>query len=64
MAEGKRQTSIADACDKEARPRTVQYITRFVYRNGIPLNVARSKSFRLMLEVGNYGPHLMAPSYK
>ena len=59
-----RQTSINDACDKEARARTIQYIARFFYMNGIAFNVARSKSFKLMLEaVGNYGPYLKAPSY-
>ncbi|XP_004499641.1 uncharacterized protein [Cicer arietinum] len=60
----KRQTSIIDTCDKEARARTVQYIARFFYTNEIAFSVARSKSFKLMLEeVGNYDLHLKPPSY-
>ncbi|RDY02391.1 hypothetical protein CR513_14151, partial [Mucuna pruriens] len=60
----RRQTSINDACQKDARARTIQYIARFFYTNGIPFNVARSNSFKLMIEaIGNYGPHLKSPSY-
>lgn len=59
-----RQTNINDAADKEARDKTVQYIARFFYTNGIAFNVARSKHFKLMLEaVGNYGPFMKPPSY-
>ena len=39
LGKAKRQTSINDACDKEARARTVEYIARCFYRNGIPFNV-------------------------
>ncbi|XP_050908071.1 uncharacterized protein LOC127121659 [Lathyrus oleraceus] len=56
--------SLNDACDKEARARTVQYIARFVYTCGIAFNVANAKAFKLMLEaVGSYGPHLKLPSF-
>lgn len=55
-AEKLRQTSINDACDKEARVRTIQYIARFFYRAGISFNVANLKCFKLMVEaIGNYG---------
>ncbi|KAG5121908.1 hypothetical protein GLYMA_14G145100v4 [Glycine max] len=48
----------------EAIDRAVQYIARFFFRNGIPFNVAKSKSFKLMIEaIGTYGPHLKPPSY-
>ncbi|XP_061355258.1 uncharacterized protein LOC133299790 [Gastrolobium bilobum] len=61
---GERQTSINDACDKEARARTIQYIEKFLVTNGIPFNVVRSRSFRLMVEaIGNYGPRLKVSSY-
>ena len=64
LGKAKRQASINDACDKEARARTVQYIARCFYRNSIPFNVVRTKSFKLMIEaIGNYGPHLKVPSY-
>lgn len=64
LGKAKKQTSINDACDKEARARTVQYIERFLCRNGIAFNVVKSKSFKLMVEaIGNYGPHLKVPSY-
>ncbi|XP_057444668.1 uncharacterized protein LOC130736914 [Lotus japonicus] len=64
LTKAKKQTSMIDACNKKARARTIQYIARFFIRNSIPFNVVRSKSFKLMLEVvGNYGPHLRAPSY-
>ncbi|XP_061376093.1 uncharacterized protein LOC133318146 [Gastrolobium bilobum] len=60
----KKQTSINNACDKEAMARTIQYIERFLCTNGLPFNVVRSRSFKLMIEaVGNYGPHLKPPSY-
>ena len=49
---------------KIQRDRAVQYIARFFFRNGIPFNVAKSKSFKLMIEaIGTYGPHLKPPSY-
>ncbi|RDX69606.1 hypothetical protein CR513_51253, partial [Mucuna pruriens] len=64
LGKNKRQTSINDAYQKEARAKTIQYIARFFYRNGIPFNVTRSNSFKLMIEaVGNYGSHLKSPSY-
>ncbi|CAH9076630.1 unnamed protein product [Cuscuta epithymum] len=64
LGKAKRQTSINDACDKEARARTIQYIERFLCRNGIAFNVVKSKGFKLMVEaIGNYGPHLKPPSY-
>ncbi|KAK4285022.1 hypothetical protein QN277_001773 [Acacia crassicarpa] len=63
-SKGKRQTSLNDACDKEARGRTIQYIERFLCTNGIPFNVVRSKSFKYMVQaIGNYGPNLKLPSY-
>ncbi|RDY10418.1 hypothetical protein CR513_05051, partial [Mucuna pruriens] len=50
LGKNKRQTSINDACQK--------------YGNEISFNVARSNSFKLMIEIiGNYGPHLKPPSY-
>ncbi|RDX65806.1 hypothetical protein CR513_55501, partial [Mucuna pruriens] len=39
-----RQTSINDACQKDGRARTIQYIARFFYRNRDPFNVVRSNS--------------------
>nr|KYP42636.1 hypothetical protein KK1_035966 [Cajanus cajan] len=58
------QTSLNNACTKEARARVIQYIAHFFYRNGIAFNVARSKSFKLMVEaIGTYGPHLKPPIY-
>lgn len=65
LGKAKRQTSIYDPCDKEARAIAIQYIQRFLCTNGIPFNVVRSKSFKLMVEaIGNYGPHLKVPSYR
>ncbi|XP_058755022.1 uncharacterized protein LOC131628172 [Vicia villosa] len=59
-----KQTSLNDACDKKARASCCQYIARFFYRNGIAFNVAKSKSFKLMVEaIGMYGAHLKPPSY-
>ncbi|CAI8594946.1 unnamed protein product [Vicia faba] len=59
-----KDTSINDACDKEARARTIQYIGRFFYTCGVAFNVAHARAFKLMLEaVGSYGPHLKPPSY-
>ncbi|KAK4259931.1 hypothetical protein QN277_006209 [Acacia crassicarpa] len=64
LGKNTKQTSINDACDKEARDRTCQYIAQFFYRNGIAFNVARTKSFKLMVDtIGNYGKHLKPPSY-
>ncbi|CAI8597137.1 unnamed protein product [Vicia faba] len=59
-----KDTSINDACDKEARARTIRYIGRFFYTYGVAFNVANARAFKLMLEaVGSYGPHLKPPSY-
>ena len=59
-----KDTSINDACDKEARARTIQYIGRFFYTCGVAFNVANARAFKLMLEVvGSYGSHLKPPSY-
>ncbi|RZC29160.1 hypothetical protein D0Y65_000946 [Glycine soja] len=59
-----RQSSVNETYNKAARDRAVQYIARFFFRNGIPFNVAKSKSFKLMIEaIGTYGPHLKPPSY-
>ncbi|KAG5621849.1 hypothetical protein H5410_007067 [Solanum commersonii] len=61
-----RQTNIKDSCDKEARAMTIQKVARFFYDNGIPFNVARSKSFKEAIEaVGReewvkYGTSIMA----
>ncbi|KAK4253278.1 hypothetical protein QN277_010602 [Acacia crassicarpa] len=61
---GKKQTSINDACDKEARGKTIQYVERFLCANGIPFNVVRSKSFKYMVQaIGNHDPNLKLPSY-
>nr|KYP70095.1 hypothetical protein KK1_009303 [Cajanus cajan] len=55
-----KQTSLNDTCNKKPRARVVQYIARFFIRNGIPFNVAPSKSFKLMVEaIGTYDPHLV-----
>ncbi|XP_050897241.1 uncharacterized protein LOC127104069 [Lathyrus oleraceus] len=59
-----KDTSLNDDCDKEARARTIQYTTRFVYTCGITFNVENAKAFKLMLEaVESYGPHLKPPSF-
>ncbi|RZB75263.1 hypothetical protein D0Y65_033937 [Glycine soja] len=59
-----RQSSVNETYNKVARDRAVQYIARFFFRNGIPFNVAKSKSFKLMIEaIGTYSPHLKPPSY-
>ncbi|KAG4927439.1 hypothetical protein GLYMA_19G103700v4 [Glycine max] len=59
-----RQSSVNETYNKAARDRAVQYIARFFFRNGIPFNVAKSKSLKLMIEaIGTYGPHLKPPSY-
>ncbi|XP_040873455.1 uncharacterized protein [Glycine max] len=59
-----RQSSVNETYNKATRDRAVQYIARFFFRNGIPFNVAKSKSFKLMIEaIGTYGPHLKPPSY-
>lgn len=59
-----KDTILNDACDKEARARTVRYIARFVYTCGIAFNVANAKSFKLMLEVvGSYDPYLKPPNF-
>lgn len=51
------------ASDRKARARVVQYVVRFLVTNGIPFNVVRSESFKLMIEaIGNYGPYLKVPS--
>ncbi|GKV13629.1 hypothetical protein SLEP1_g24618 [Rubroshorea leprosula] len=58
-----RQSSIKDS-NKELRAETIQYIARFFYQNGISFNVARSESFKLMVEaIGQYGKNLKPPSY-
>ncbi|KAI5403024.1 Exocyst complex component S3A [Lathyrus oleraceus] len=59
-----KDTSINDACDKEARARTLQYIARFVCTCRVAFNVANAKAFKLILEaVGSYGPHLKPLSF-
>ncbi|KAL5145418.1 hypothetical protein HKD37_06G015463 [Glycine soja] len=59
-----RQTSVNESYNKASRDRAVQYIARFFFRNGIAFNVAKSKSFKLMIQaIGTYGPHLKPPSY-
>ncbi|KAL5165834.1 Protein FAR1-RELATED SEQUENCE 5 [Glycine soja] len=59
-----RQTSVNESYNKASRDRAVQYIARFFFRNGIAFNVAKSKSFKLMIQaIGIYGPHLKPPSY-
>ncbi|KAL5154147.1 hypothetical protein HKD37_19G053563 [Glycine soja] len=59
-----RQTSVNESYNKASRDKAVQYIARFFFRNGITFNVAKSKSFKLMIQtIGTYGPHLKPPSY-
>ncbi|KAG4943919.1 hypothetical protein JHK84_047983 [Glycine max] len=59
-----RQKSVNESYNKASRDRAVQYISRFFFRNGIAFNVAKSKSFKLMIEaIGTYGSHLKPPSY-
>ncbi|GKU89252.1 hypothetical protein SLEP1_g3416 [Rubroshorea leprosula] len=58
-----RQSSIKDS-NKELRAETIQYIARFFYQNGISFNVARSESFKLMVEaIEQYGKNLKPPNY-
>ncbi|RZB52142.1 hypothetical protein D0Y65_048538 [Glycine soja] len=50
-----RQTSVNESYNKASRDRAVQYIARFFFRNGIAFNVAKSKSFKLMIQaIGIY----------
>ncbi|KAH7681554.1 Ribonuclease H-like protein [Dioscorea alata] len=57
------ETSMNDACDKEARAQTIQYIARFFYQVGITFDAANSDSFKMMVEaIGRYGPNLKPPS--
>ncbi|XLS61301.1 hypothetical protein HN51_015529, partial [Arachis hypogaea] len=59
-----RQQNIKEACNKEVVRRVHQYIARWFYQAGIPLNPVRLKSFQEMLwAVGSFGPNLPAPSY-
>jgi hypothetical protein len=46
-----RQTSVNDACHKEARARTIQYIARFFYQAGIAFNIAHLESFQRWLKL-------------
>ncbi|GKV34247.1 hypothetical protein SLEP1_g42637 [Rubroshorea leprosula] len=58
-----RQSSIKDS-NKDLRVETIQYIAQFFYQNGISFNVARSESFKLMVEaIGQYGKNLKPPNY-
>ncbi|XP_024632201.1 uncharacterized protein [Medicago truncatula] len=60
---GKRKQTNMKDFDKKARETANQYIARFFYLNGIAFNVAKSKSFKLMVEaIGQYGPKLKPPS--
>ncbi|GKV34245.1 hypothetical protein SLEP1_g42635 [Rubroshorea leprosula] len=57
------QSSIKDS-NKDLRAETIQYIAQFFYQNGISFNVARSESFKLMVEaIGQYGQNLKPPSH-
>nr|KYP36860.1 hypothetical protein KK1_041992 [Cajanus cajan] len=59
-----RQTSLNDTCNQEAKVRVVQCIFPTFIGKRIAFNVARSKSFKLMVEtIGTYGPYLNPPSY-
>ncbi|XP_020997317.2 uncharacterized protein LOC107485690 [Arachis duranensis] len=59
-----RQQNIKEACNKEAVRRVHQYIARWFYQAGIPLNPVKLKSFQEMLcAVGSFGPNLPAPNY-
>ncbi|KAJ1425603.1 Zinc finger, BED-type [Sesbania bispinosa] len=59
-----RQTSIREACDKEAKARVHRYIARFWYQAGLSFNLIKMKSFQEMVTaIGSYGPHLPVPSY-
>ena len=44
------QTSINDACDKEARAHIIQYIARFFYQVGLVSNALNSDNFKMMVE--------------
>jgi len=58
-----KQTNVKEF-DKEAREKANQYIAHFFYLNGIAINVAKSKSYKLMVEaIDQYCPHLKPPSY-
>ncbi|CAI8601124.1 unnamed protein product [Vicia faba] len=58
----KKQSRIKDGYGKEAIGRTFEYIAQCFYRNGIPFNVAKSKSLKLMVEaISNHGTHLKPP---
>lgn len=55
----KRQQSIVDACDKEAKEKTIQYIVRFFYQSDIHFNPMRLDCIRWMLEaIGRYARNL------
>lgn len=59
-----KKTTIRDACDKETRQTTCQYIARFYNRAGIPLNAVRYKEFDLMIDsIGRHGSDLKPPSF-
>ncbi|KAL4394702.1 hypothetical protein AHAS_Ahas02G0178400 [Arachis hypogaea] len=64
LLEKLRHQNIKEACNKEAVRRVHQYIARWFYQVGIPLNPVKLKSFQDMLwAVENFGPNLPAPSY-
>ncbi|KAL5144536.1 hypothetical protein HKD37_06G014813 [Glycine soja] len=64
LGKTRRQTSVNESYNKATRDRAIQYIVHFFFRNEITFNVAKSKSFKLMIEaIDTYGPHLKPSSY-
>lgn len=66
-ARGKKQTCMEQfnsKVTKEDRERCNEYISDFFYSNGIPFNVAKSRSFEVMVEaIEQIGPGHIGPSY-
>jgi hypothetical protein len=59
-----KQPTIESRLKKDERKKVSQYIVRWVYQAGIPLNTLKMKSFKTMVEaIGQFGPGLRAPSY-
>ena len=59
-----RQSTIREACDKEARDRVNQYIARWFYQAGFSFNAVKLKSFQHMIEaIGAYGLGLRGSTY-
>jgi hypothetical protein len=49
---------------KEAKQIVDDHVANFLYENKIPLDVVKSRSWKIMLEsIGQYGPRYRGPSY-